>query len=172
MLDLCVNIFSRFLTSVDQIIISPFRSADASIIARRVKTTSTLSRMYAVCFFWGGEFVSAHARVALQGDPVQADELARVAFGPGRKDDVVQGDVALFAAQVEPIGVDQKVRQVKEFGNQFLDVGHVELGSEPPGLADRMEQPVGQIEVSALQLEELLGEGLEMDQIGADDHGP
>ena len=90
--------------------------------------------------------------VAFQGGPVQSDELARVAFCPGRQNDVVQGHSALFAAQVEPVGVDEKVRQVKEFGNQFLDVGHVELGSGPPGLSDRMEQPVSQIEMSALQL--------------------
>ena len=109
--------------------------------------------------------------VAFQGGPVQPDEFAWVAFGPGRQNNVVQGDSALFAAQVEPVSVDEKVRQVKEFWDELLDVGHVELGSRPPGLSDRMEQPVSQIEMSALQLKELLGEGLETDQIGADDHG-
>jgi hypothetical protein len=106
--------------------------------------------------------------VALQGGP---DELAWVVLGPGRQDDVVQGHAALLAAQVEPVGVDQKVGQVKELGDQLLDVGHVELGGRPPGLTDRVEQPVGQIKVSALQLEELLGDGLQPDQVGADDHG-
>ena len=122
----------------------------------------------AVCFLGRIRFCVRTCRSP--GRPVQPDELARVAFGPGRKDHVVQGDAALFAAQFEPVGVDQKVRQVKELGDKLLDVGHVELGGRPPGLADRVEQPVGQIEMSALQLEELLGEGLETDQIGADDH--
>ena len=34
-----------------------------------------------------------------------------------------------------------------------------------------MCSPIGQVEVSALQVEEVLGEGLESDEVAADDHG-
>ena len=50
---------------------------------------------------------------------VEADEfLGR--FGPGRQEDVVDGDVVLGAPHLVAVGVDQHLRQVKQFRNQLL----------------------------------------------------
>ena len=86
--------------------------------------------------------------VALQGRAVDADEFARIVLGPGRQDDVVEGDAALLGAQVEAVAVDQHVRQVEEFRNELFDVGHVQFGRRRPRLAHRMEQSIGQIEMT------------------------
>ena len=77
--------------------------------------------------------------VALQCGTMKPDEFPGIILSPGRKYNIVQGHSALFASEIETVGVDQKVVQVEKFRNQLLDVGHVQLGCRPPGLSDGMK---------------------------------
>ncbi len=79
-----------------------------------------------------------------------SNELPWITLGPGRKQDVIDTHAVLFAANVEVVGVYQKVGQVEEFGNEFTHVGHVVLAGAEPGLGDAVEHTVCEIKVSSL----------------------
>jgi len=61
---------------------------------------------------------------------MQSDEFPGIVLSPGRKYNIVQGHSALFASEIETVGVDQKVRQVEKFRNQLLDVGHIQWAAD------------------------------------------
>ncbi len=109
--------------------------------------------------------------LGLERFAMNADEFPRVILGPGRQQHVVQHLPALLQAQVEIVPVGEKIRQVEEFRNELAHVRHVVLAGGVPGLADGVEHAVRQVKMAALQVEEVLGEGLQPHQVGGDDHG-
>ncbi|RNA40104.1 hypothetical protein BpHYR1_005995 [Brachionus plicatilis] len=102
--------------------------------------------------------------VGLESHAMHAHKLSRVVFGPWRQHHVVQFDAVLFFAQVEFVGIEQK------FG-QFFDVGHVVFGGREPRVLHTVKHAIGQVKVSALQLQKNLRERLHAHKIGGDDHG-
>jgi len=52
--------------------------------------------------------------------------------------------------EIKVVVVEQELRQVEEFWNEFFDVGHVVLGSGQPRVLDAVEHAVGQVKVSTL----------------------
>lgn len=67
---------------------------------------------------------------------------------------------SLVLTQIELVGIAQKLRQVEELGNELFDVGHVVFGRRRPGLLDGVKHTVCQIEMPALQSQEVLSERL------------
>lgn len=63
--------------------------------------------------------------VAFQSTSVQPDELSGIVFGPWRQDNVVEGFPILLGTQIKVVEIAEKLGQVKELRNEFLDVGHV-----------------------------------------------
>mmetsp|Transcript_22211 Transcript_22211/g.87497 ORF Transcript_22211/g.87497 Transcript_22211/m.87497 type:complete len:629 (-) Transcript_22211:2394-4280(-) len=77
---------------------------------------------------------------------------------------VVQRRPVLQCTQVEPVVVHHHVGEVEELGDEFLDVGRA-VEAVAPALGDGAEHAVGVVELAALQLEEVCGEGLGADEI-------
>ena len=111
--------------------------------------------------------------LGLEGLAHDTNKLVRVALGPRRQHDVVDALASLLRAKVEAIGVLQHLGQVVELGNQLLDVGEVarEAGGRLPRLVDAVEQAIGHVEATTLQLEEVLRKRFEANQIIEHDAG-
>jgi len=54
--------------------------------------------------------------------------------------------------EIKVVIVEQKLRQIEEFWNEFFNVGHVVLGGRHPGIFDAMEHAVSKVKVSTLTM--------------------
>ena len=109
--------------------------------------------------------------VGLESRSVAPDELVWGSLGPGGQDHVVKGLAVLLGAQVELVAVGQEVRQVEELWDQLSQVSHVVPRGRVPSVLHAVKHPVRQVEVTALEVEKVLGERLQPDHIGSHDHG-
>lgn len=76
----------------------------------------------------------------------------------------------LLGAQVEVVGIDEKLGQVEELWDELLYIGHVVFGGREPALLNTVEHSVSEVEVTSLQSQEVLSERLQSHEVRADDH--
>lgn len=89
--------------------------------------------------------------LALQGLPVAPDELPGVSASPRRQLDVADRLAGgLGTPEVNPGGVDEKLGQVVQLGDGFLDVpGVARAGSV--GVGERLEEPIRLVKAPVLR---------------------
>ena len=86
---------------------------------------------------------------------------------PRRQDDVVQGDAFGGGAEIDAVSVDQDVRVVEIFRDQFLDVGVVVVGGAAlVRLGDGVYLPVRFVKPPVLQMHVVTHERFRPHQIG------
>ena len=72
----------------------------------------------------------------------------------------------LSLAEVPPVVVEEEGGQGVELGYELLDVGEAGRGGggAVPGVLDAVEEPVRVVELAALQVEGVAGEGVEAEE--------
>lgn len=54
--------------------------------------------------------------------------------------------------QVKVVGVEHELGQIEELRDELLYVGHVVFGGREPGFTHAVEHPVGQVEMTSLEI--------------------